>query len=166
MTYIIDLIDEEPDEFYELPIEDLEKAMVISKKASLDTSYPKAIKQIADLLQSKLNIDNVLESKQDKKIKKLTPAQMRKGIEQMIQRSKDIDKKYKHLDDYIVPDLPKPKKKRKVKKVVKKNTKKVVKKNTGGLSDWRVFLNNYRSQNPNVPYRQAQKQASILYKQR
>jgi hypothetical protein len=57
--------------------------------------------------------------------------------------------------------------KRKLKKEKQKcKVKKTVKKNTGGLSAWRDFLNNYRSQNPNMSYRQAQKQASILYKQR
>ena len=41
-----------------------------------------------------------------------------------------------------------------------------VRRNTTGLSTWRDFLNKYRSQNPNMSYREAQKQASILYKQR
>ena len=37
--------------------------------------------------------------------------------------------------------------------------------NTGGLKSWQAFLSNYRSQNPNMPFRQAQKQAAVLYKQ-
>lgn len=71
-----------------------------------------------------------------------------KEIEQMMQRNKELDTRDKHLNEFVVQDLNKPKKK----------------KNTGGLATWQVFLNNYRSQNPNMPYREAQRNASVLFK--
>jgi len=95
-------------------------------------------------------------------------------------KKKQIAKEKKEALDFLMKYKPRTltdcekelkKVKRKLKKEkqkckVKKTTKKVVKKNTGGLGAWRDFLNNYRSQNPNISYRQAQREASILYRQR
>ena len=68
------------------------------------------------------------------------------------------ERKKTQLNKYDDPGLSKPKRKKVVKKVVKKNT--------GGLASWQVFLKNYRSQNPNMPFREAQMRASALFKKR
>jgi len=50
-------------------------------------------------------------------------------------------------------------------KKCKKTNKPIKPKQQGGLKEWQIFLTKYRTQNPTVPFRQAQKQASVLYKQ-
>jgi hypothetical protein len=43
-------------------------------------------------------------------------------------------------------------------------TEKCVRSNTSGLDEWRSFFNNYREEHPKVPFREAQKKASIQWK--
>jgi hypothetical protein len=64
-------------------------------------------------IKSFLKMCGKLTKKQKNKLEEviditITPTQMKDEIEQLKQRSKDMDEKYKHLDDYVVPDLPKP----------------------------------------------------------
>ena len=68
---------------------------------------------------------------------------------------------------------PKPKKNyeklyKKCRKQLKtcKSQPKARPKSANPLGAWRTFLNQYRAENPGISYRQAQKQASVLYKQR
>ena len=68
------------------------------------------------------------------------------------------------------PPKPKPKSKCKTKlkecrKLVKELRKNQKPKPRGGLSEWQNHLNKYRSSNPNIPFRQAQKNASITWRQ-
>jgi hypothetical protein len=85
-------------------------------------------------------------------------AKMKADAFKIMVRPRDIQKE---LDDCL---KSKKRLKKKLKTATTNGVKKVVKKNTGGLASWQVFLNNYRSQNPNISYREAQRNASVLYK--
>jgi len=83
---------------------------------------------------------------------------------------------YKYIPNMSLWDKkPKPIKKKKTKsncktklkacnklvKELRKNQKPV---SRGGLPAWRKHLQNYRNKHPNVPFRQAQKNASVIWK--
>lgn len=95
--------------------------------------------------------------------KKLETCEYKLGIFQKNEELAELRRQYAEDKKNRPTPMPRHRKPRSA-PTPKSNTPKS-KSNTGGLSSWQAFLSNYRSQNPNMPFRQAQKQAAVLYKQ-
>ena len=140
------------------------KNKIMIKLGKVMASRKKALSHINNAIDKTHSIQNILEKKKPQHTPNLVswlelPLKVKEARPKKTKSKSKPKKNYQKLYKKCRKQLKTCKSQPKV-KVVKKN------RTANPLGAWRTFLNQYRAENPGISYRQAQKQASVLYKQR